>query len=195
MMSAQKGKDVSNFNLSYGRIKLECLNVPKNHIDLTYQLYRLVGSNLKKLGRISIDGDKFAKYCTILSYCESNLDPEAVSNGQQGICQFTRLTRQKLNIPDDIRKASISDQILYHERYFLGCDKRLLKKVNTPEDLHFLNFKPFGKRYIHATRNTSNLDFNKDGWITPADLKKFQLKRIKENSVISKMYDSLNETN
>ena len=172
----------------YTKEELQYLSIPENRIDLAYQLYRITGNILERQGLISIDGDRFAKYCTIISFCESNLDPTAISNGQQGICQLTKTTRYKLGLPLDITDVSIGDQIIYHQNYLLACSPKLLKKVKTVEDLHFLNFKPFGKRFVLAMRATVDLDFDNDGWITPADLKTFQLNRIKENPVIAKMY-------
>lgn len=148
-----------------------------------YNAYLNIAICLKANNRISISEEQFARYCTIMGFCESNLNTQSESNGQQGIPQLTRNTRRLLGIPD-ILNCSIEEQVWYHYKFFMVCPN--LRFVKTLEDLHMINFKPYGVRKSRA--NGSKLDFNKDGWITLLDLSIFHKKRIKENKTIKQMY-------
>lgn len=154
--------------------------------------YTRVARNLFNQALIKVPIDTFAKWCVIVAWCESNLNTKAHNGSQQGICQLTRKTRKYLRIPDNILDQTLARQVYYHYLYLTECSLKILKGVRSSEDLHFLNLKPFGERKLKVSKKTKALDFDNDGYITPNDLRLFQLKRIKENSVIEEMYNSLN---
>ncbi len=151
-----------------------------------YNTYLQVAECLSSNGRITISAERFALYATIMGWCESDLDTKAESNGQQGIPQFTENTRRLLDLPKDILSDSIETQIWYHYKFFMNCPN--LKDVKSLEDLHMTNFKPYGIRRSKANGNP--LDFNKDGWITKADMKIFH-KKVNQNKFIQQLYNEI----
>jgi len=148
-----------------------------------YNAYLNIAICLKANNRISISEEQFARYCTIMGFCESNLNTQSESNGQQGIPQLTRNTRRLLGIPD-ILNCSIEEQVWHHYKFFMACPN--LRFIKSLEDLHMTNFKPYGVRKSRA--NGSKLDFNKDGWINKIDMMLFHKTKIKENKIIKQMY-------
>lgn len=159
--------------------KIEVLGIEEQ----TYKYYLIIAQCLKKDNLITVSPKKFAKWCTIMGWCESNLNTKVEFNGQQGIPQLTKNTRSLLGIPD-ILDCTIEQQVWYHYRYFLNCPN--LRQVKSLEDLHMMNFKPYGIRKSKANGNPLDLDEN--GWIDKSDLKLFHKKRIKENKIIKQMY-------
>lgn len=158
---------------------------PKSIEEQTYNIYLLVGECLIKDKRITISKEKFARYCTIIAWCESGINPKANYKGQQGIMQMTRNTRRLLHLPKNITAKCLEMQIWYHYMFFLECGKSL-KRAKTVQDLHMVNFKPFGSR-TYIVQGRHDLDLNKDGLVNVIDLKRFQIRQSKYNPIISDM--------
>lgn len=133
-----------------------------------WNLFRKLGTELP----ITITPEKFADCCIQVYWCESNLDPKAVNNGQVGFFQMTRETRKRLHLPI---VHTFHEQLHQLKMYLLATKK--IHRVKNSIDLHVLNFSParFGQRVL--SRAVGGLDFNQDGIITRQDLAIFQNKK------------------
>ena len=142
---------------------------------------------------LTIDAYDFAIASMIVHYSESNLKTNAYGKGvntassQVGIFQITEATRKALNIPK-LDSLTLSEQLLYYEKYLRNCNKNYLAKIKTSVDLHVLHFAPsrFNKNVLSKVNNKylAALDLNKDNVITREDLFKFQIKRARNNNQI-----------
>jgi len=153
--------------------------------------YVKVGKRMQDV--LTIDAYDFAIASMIVHYSESNLKTNAYGKGvntassQVGIFQITEATRKALNIPK-LDSLTLSEQLLYYEKYLRNCNKNYLAKIKTSVDLHVLHFAPsrFNKNVLSKVNNKylAALDLNKDNVITREDLFKFQIKRARNNNQI-----------
>ncbi len=161
-----------------------------------FNCYVEVGKRMQDV--LTIDPYEFAIASMIVHYAESNLKPNAYGKGintassQIGVFQLTEATRQALNIPK-LDSLTLSEQLLYYEKYLRNCNKRYLAAVKNSIDLHILHFAPsrYNKTILSRVTNKylAALDLNKDNVITKEDLLKFQIKRAKNNNQIQTFID------
>lgn len=162
----------------------------KDTTEIVYNLFLDMGKRLKKDSIITITPCQFAAYATIMCYCESGL--KTTSHSKDGSIGIGQLTIQNLIIlgtnSNEFEKLTVEEQVQYHERFFRKVNKRTMRNVKYPEDLHAINFAPSraDKKILSKVTNKylQSLDFDNNNVITKQDLRLFQSHRLKTNATI-----------
>lgn len=153
----------------------------------TEELFIQCVKGLKESNRINknIPDQDFAKWLHDIAYCESGLNPHKQrKNGTGGIFQWSKATRKHCGLPSDISTSTMEEQILvWVPKYFAKCGRKVTKKINSMEDLHWAFFLPFDtdKQFI----GQNELDLDSNGIVNYVDLKKFHEIRLKELAIVN----------
>lgn len=154
-----------------------------------------LGVDLKTNYGLKISPSKFADMALIMLYCESGLNPKAVSvdgHESQGISQLTSATRKRLNIPDCILDDDFPRQVEYFKQFLISTKK--ISKIDNSITLHLLNFAPCvplsrQDSICTATGGLVHLDLNKNGKIDSRDFLQFQRQRTSENKTVKAIFE------
>lgn len=163
-------------------------------IQEKYTALRLFADTLAAESVIAVHPEKFAKFMLCVFYAESNLNPKANWDGQEGINQLTAATRRRLGMPENITNIGFLGQLQFFKKYLIATKQA--KKVTRVYDLHILNFSPYkvGEDFLcvaNPAKNLHYLDLDKDGNVTANDMQMFIEKRCKENKFVYSHFKSV----
>lgn len=181
-----------NFNCRF--IQTEPKAIEPKTVQEKYAVLQEFAKQLEQEKIIKVPAKQFAGFMLCVFYAESNLNPKANWDGQEGINQLTAATRRRLGMPESIVNLGFVEQLKLFKKYLVATKQG--HKVHRVYDLHILNFSPYkvGQDFIcvaNPEKNLHYLDLDKDGNVTGKDMAIFIAKRCKENKFVYKIFKSL----
>jgi hypothetical protein len=166
---------------------------PQN-FEERYTIVKEFADSMYSRGKIVAKPELFANALLIITYCESGYDTTIKgSDGAKstGLFQFTKRTREILNIEKNMNEYSFKEQIWLYER-FIDATYPASIRCKTIEDFHIMNFAPskVGKNVLSKVTNKhlKGLDMDGDSLITKNDFKLFQEKRCREQPELMQLF-------